>query len=83
MKIVGMMALSNFPYWEKAVRDLMQYCDKMYFRFDGRNGNPEIVNQLEAICGDKFGKCLLLVMCRYNDGCVHSPLRVKRLYVAL
>jgi hypothetical protein len=53
--IVGVMALNRFPYWQEAVKDLLKYCDKVYFRFDGYNGDPEIPNQIEELCGDKLG----------------------------
>ena len=59
MKIAGMMALSRGVYWKDSVKDLMKYADKLYFRFDGHNGNPEIVTQLEELCGDKLGNCFI------------------------
>ena len=52
--IAGVMALSRFPYWKASVEELAKHCDKLYFRFDGVNGDPEIVNEIEAICGDKM-----------------------------
>jgi len=53
--IAGCMALSRFPYWKDTVKALMEHCDKVYFRFDGHNGDPEIVNEIEELCGDKLG----------------------------
>ena len=57
--IAGVMAIERFPYWKHTVQELMKHCDKVYVRFDGHNGDPLILNQLKAVCGDKFGKCLL------------------------
>jgi hypothetical protein len=57
--IAGVMAISNFPFWKQTVTDLMKYADKVYFRFDGEKGDPEIVNQLESVCGEKFGRCFI------------------------
>ena len=57
--IAGMMAISRFPYWEQCLRELMRYCDKVYIRFDGNNGDPAICNQIERVCGEKLGRCYI------------------------
>ena len=67
MKVVGVMAINRFPYWERTLRDLMQYCDKVCIRFDGKTGDPDILNQLEAVCGDKLGKCYVVDGWRFPE----------------
>jgi len=59
MKVHGVMAINRFPYWEKCLRELMKHCDKVFIRFDGRTGDPDVLNQIAVVCGDKLGQCLV------------------------
>jgi hypothetical protein len=54
MKLVGQMALCRFPLWERCLESLADKVDELYLRFDGRNGDPEIYNSLDDVCGDKL-----------------------------
>lgn len=58
--IVGIVAINRFPMWQKTVAELGKLCDRIYFRWDGINGDPEITKGLEALLGDKFGGCMIM-----------------------
>jgi hypothetical protein len=60
MKVIGVMAVCKFPMWEQAVLAMLTICDEMYFRWDGKSGDPEIPNKLEEICGEKFKRCMIV-----------------------
>jgi len=55
MIVYGMMALNSFPFWENSVVALCALCEKVYFRFDAMNGDPEILRKIRSVAGDKFG----------------------------
>lgn len=46
MKIAGVMAISDFPLWRKCFDAMSAVADEIYVRFDGRNGDPEIMREL-------------------------------------
>lgn len=47
MKIVGQMAISNFPFWEMCLIELSKHVDELYIRFDSLNGDTTILDKLE------------------------------------
>lgn len=46
MKIAGMMAICSFPFWRRSFDALYNICDHVVVRFDGINGDPEILQEL-------------------------------------
>lgn len=54
MELVGQMALCKFPMWEHCLRSLADKVGALYLRYDKRSGDPEILNSLDRVCGDKL-----------------------------
>lgn len=44
--IAGQMAICRFPLWEECLESLKNQVDKLYLRFDLRNGDPKILKKL-------------------------------------
>lgn len=60
MKIAGVVALRSFPKWKNCILNLSELCDKVFVRFDAMNGDPEILQQVEGVLGEKFGGCAIV-----------------------
>lgn len=54
-KIVAIMAVNRFPLWKKAYYAVEQLVDEVYVRFDGINGDPEILKELYGMKGKLKG----------------------------
>jgi len=53
-RVACVVAISDFPYWERCLQNHCKYADDIYVRFDGVNGNPEIMKKLVEVIGDKL-----------------------------
>jgi len=58
-KIVGQMAVSDFPLITKTLPELCKHCDEVYIRFDKTNGDRNILNQIPNLCGDKLKQIII------------------------
>lgn len=56
MKIAGVMALNNFPFYRIALQKLVSVCDYVYVRYDAVNGDPEILQSIKDVCAQKLRK---------------------------
>lgn len=60
MKIAGIVAINRFPLYRMILPELTRHCDKVFFRFDSTNGDPEIARTLPEIVGvEKVGGVLM------------------------
>ncbi len=59
MKIVGQMAISDFPLWEQSLQNLCKYSQEIYIRFDGIKGNRSFLPKIVEICGEKLKNLLI------------------------
>ena len=55
-RIVAVMAINRFPLWRKTFDQMTAICTDIFVRFDGVNGDPEILRELHAIFKDKASK---------------------------
>lgn len=49
MRIAGVMAVKSFPMWRRAFDSMYELSDVVCVRFDGINGDPEILRELKRI----------------------------------
>ena len=54
VKMVGVMAISNFPFYARCLKALCGLVDEVHIRFDGLTGDPEIFRELEGVCDGKL-----------------------------
>jgi hypothetical protein len=48
------MAISDFPLWRVAVENIVGRVDDLYVRFDGVQGDPEILRALPGVAGERL-----------------------------
>ena len=58
MKVVGQMAIYNFPLWEKCLLSLSSKVDELYLRFDTLRGNVEILEKIKKSNNPKIKNIL-------------------------
>lgn len=56
MRVAGLMAICDFPMWEMCAKELCEVADDVYVRFDGVQGDPEILRRLREVMGAKLRK---------------------------
>lgn len=66
MKIIGQMALCNFPLWKKCLISLKNKVDNLYLRFDLLNGNKDIIKDIISVSENKL-KHLLISNNEWNN----------------
>ena len=54
VRVVAVVAMSSFPFWRERLEALKSVCDEIYVRFDGVQGDPEMLRELQAAAGDKL-----------------------------
>ncbi|GAH87875.1 unnamed protein product, partial [marine sediment metagenome] len=59
MKLIGVMALNNFPLWRKAFDAMCELVDEVYIRFDGITGDPDILRELYRIAHPKMKEVMI------------------------
>ena len=55
MRVAGLIALWRFPMWEQTLTQLLMLCDKVFVRFDERDGDMSIPPKAISLMGDQYG----------------------------
>ena len=55
MRIAAVVALKSFPYHDMTIKQMRDIADKVFIRWDGRSGDPGVLQNTMALLGDRLG----------------------------